>query len=505
MKREMMSVWASLGTGALAAGLLLLGACASATQPAPQPPPAAEEAAVAAQPRPGSTTPPELGEPKPLTLPAVVKNVLPNGLTLLIVEHHELPVADFVMVVRSGSEADPAGKEGLASLTSTLLDEGTATRSAMDIADQAAFLGIELNTASGWDASRISLHTPTAQLEGALALFADVALRPSFAAGELERLRKERLTQILQIKDRAPMIADLVFSSILYGEDHPYGRWQTGTEASVQSLTRADVENFYRTVYRPNNATLIIAGDLAVADIAARIEALFGGWKQAAVPAPRFGTTPALDATTIYIVDKPGAPQSSFRIGSIGVPRSTPDFFPLQVMNTILGGSFTSRLNQNLRENKGYTYGAGSAFAMRQVAGPFTARAEIVAAQSDAALVEFMKELRGIGEIVPPEELAKAKRYLQLQMPAQFETTADIALGLVPVALYGLPLDYYDSYAQRIGAVTQEDVQRVARQYLRPDRVAVVVVGDRKSIEEGIRAVGLGKVEIRDMTGHPAP
>ncbi|HEY0593451.1 MAG TPA: insulinase family protein, partial [Thermoanaerobaculia bacterium] len=184
---------------------------------------------------------------------------------------------------------------------------------------------------------------------------------------------------------------------------------------------------------------------------------------------------------------------------------STPDFFPLQVMNTILGGSFTSRLNQNLRENKGYTYGAGSGFSMRQEAGPFTARAEIVAAKSDAALVEFMKEIRGIGEAVPEEELAKTKRFLQLQLPSQFETTEDIAMGLVPVALYGLPLDYYDSYAQKIGAVTREDVQRVARTYLDAGRMAVVIVGDRKSIEDGIRAVNLGPVEFRDLAGETVP
>ncbi|HSN69047.1 MAG TPA: pitrilysin family protein, partial [Thermoanaerobaculia bacterium] len=240
----------------------LFAACATAPAPAPAP-----VAAAPAVPPPGSTTPPELGEPKPLTLPAVVKSVLPNGLTLLIVEHRELPIADFVLVVESGSEVDPPGKEGLASLTSALLDEGTATRSSMDIADQAAFLGVELATASGWDASRVSLHAPTAQLDEALGLFADVALRPAFAEGELERLRKERLTQILQIRDRGPAIADLVFSSILYGEDHPYGRWQTGTEASVQSLTRGDVRSFYETFYRPNNATMIIVGDVSAAAI----------------------------------------------------------------------------------------------------------------------------------------------------------------------------------------------------------------------------------------------
>lgn len=485
-------------------GIFALTACASGAPeapPPPPPPPVVEPAA--AGPVPGDTAPPALSAPKPVTLPAVSQKVLSNGLSLLIVEHRELPITDFLMVIRSGSEVDPPRKEGLASLVSALLDEGTSTRSSMEIADQAAFLGVDLTTSSGWDASRIALHTPTAQLDSALALFADVALRPAFATKEVERLRKERLTQILQIKDRGPQIADLAFSSILYGENHPYGRWQMGTETSVKGITRIDLQRFYAQHYRPNNATIIIVGDVSAADITTRMEKLFGSWKRFDAPTAKFPAAPAIDATTIYLIDKPGAPQSSFRIGSVGVPRSTADFFALQVMNTILGGSFTSRLNQNLRETRGYTYGAGSSFAMRQAAGPFTARAEIVAAKSDSALIEFMKELRSIRDTVPTPELEKAKQYLQLQLPSQFETTSDIALGLVPVALYSLPLDYYNSYAQKIGAVTQAEVQRVAQQYLKPEKLAIVIVGDRKSIEEGIKNVNIGNVQIRDMTGRP--
>ena len=502
MKRARFAVHAIFAVSAVIAACT--HAPAPATEPPPPPPPPQNvEPAIPVEPQAASTTPPELGPPKPLTLPAVNERVLPNGLRLLIVEHHELPLADFIMVVKSGSEMDPARKEGLASLTSAMLDEGTTSRSSLQIADQAAFLGVDLTTASGWDASRIALHTPTSQLDSALALFADVALRPSFAAKELERLRKERLTQILQIKDRGPQIADLAFSSILYGENHPYGRWQSGTEMSVKGITRADLQRFYNTFYRPNNATLIVVGDVRPDDIEARLQKLFGNWKQADVPKAKFTETPPINSTTVYLIDKPGAPQSSFRIGSVGVARSTKDFFPIQVMNTILGGSFTSRLNQNLRETKGYTYGAGSGFAMRQAAGPFTARAEIVAAKSDSALIEFMKELRHVRDTIPGQELEKAKQYLQLQLPSQFETTGDIAQNLVPVALYNLPLDYFNSYAQSIAAVTQADVQRVAQQYVTPGKIAVVIVGDRKSIEQGLRSVNVGKVEIRDMTGRP--
>ncbi|HUP89323.1 MAG TPA: pitrilysin family protein [Longimicrobiales bacterium] len=485
----------------------LMTACSQATpvQQTPPPPPPEQkvEQPVVVEPQAASQTPPELAPPKPITLPGVTERTLANGLRVLIVEHHELPIADFILVVRSGSEMDPSGKEGTASLTAGLLDEGTAGRDALQIADQEAFLGIDLSTSSGWDASRITLHTPTAQLDSALALFADVALRPSFAAKEFERLRKERLTQILQIKDRGPQIADLAFNTILYGENHPYGRWQSGTEASVKGLTRADLQRFYTTYFRPNNSTLIVVGDVSPADIEARLQKQFGNWRKGDVPTPKFPVTPAINTTTVYLIDKPGAPQSSFRIGNVGLSRATSEFFPIQVMNTILGGSFTSRLNQNLRETKGYTYGASSGFSMRQAAGPFTARAEIVAAKSDSALLEFMKEMRSIRDTVPGKELDKAKQYLQLQLPSQFETTTDIAQNLVPIALYNLPLDYFNSYAQNIGAVTQSDVQRVAQLYVSPGKTAIVIVGDRKSIEQALRSLNLGKVEIRDMTGRP--
>jgi predicted Zn-dependent peptidase len=235
-----------------------------------------------------------------------------------------------------------------------------------------------------------------------------------------------------------------------------------------------------------------------------RAERLFGTWQRGQVPASRVtASKPGSASTTVYLIDKPGAPQSSFRIGSIGVARASQDYFPIMVMNTILGGSFTSRLNNNLRETRGYTYGAGSSFDMRQTEGPFLARAEIVAAKSDSALIEFFKELRNIRETVPADELNKAKRYLQLGLPADFETTQDIALRLVPVALYDLPLDYFNNLAQNIGAVTAADVQRVAQQYVRPDNFSVVIVGDLKTIEQGIRAVRIGNVEVRDLSGQP--
>ncbi len=449
------------------------------------------------------TKPPELGPPRPVSLPPIVTRQLANGLKLLIVEQHELPLADFVLVVGSGSTADPAGKMGLANLTASMLREGTTTRKSLDIADQAAFLGINLSPTSSWESSSFSLHTPTLQLDSALALFADVALHPSFPSNEFERLRKNRLTELLQIRDQGPAIANLVFPAIIYGNVHPYGLASIGTEASVKSLTSADLQSYYQTNFKPNNATLIIVGDVNPDRIEQKINAQFGGWQRGDVPQLTYGEPAKAGVTTIYLVDKPGAAQSSFRIGSIGVPRSTRDYFALTVMNTILGGSFSSRLNRNLRETRGYTYGAGSRFDMRRSAGPFTASAEIVAAKTDSALLEFMKELNGIRQSVPADELSRAKRYLQLQLPGNFETTQQIAAALVPVALYGLPLDYFNNYVQNIEGVTQADVNRVAQQYINPSSLAVVIVGDRKIIEQGLKSINVGPISIRDMSGQP--
>jgi len=447
--------------------------------------------------------PPELGPPPRVSLPPIITRVLPNGLKLMIVEQHELPLADFVLLVGSGSTADPAGKAGVANLTAAMLREGTTTRKSLDIADQAAFLGVSLSPTSSWESSSLSLHTPTAQLDSALALFADVALHPSFPANEFERLRKNRLTDLLQIRDQGPQIANIAFPAIVYGTAHPYGLASIGTETSVKSLSTSDLQSYYETNFRPNNSTLIIVGDVNPDQIEQKINARFGGWQRGTIPQLSYGEPPKSATTTIYLIDKPGAAQSSFRIGSVGVPRSTQDYFALTVMNTILGGSFTSRLNQNLRETRGYTYGAGSRFDMRRAAGPFMASAEIVAAKTDSALFEFMKELNGIRQTVPPEELSRAKRYLQLQLPGNFETTQQIAAALVPVALYGLPLDYYNNYVQSIEGVSQADVARVAQEYINPAKLAIVIVGDRKAIEAGLKSANIGPVEIRTMSGQP--
>ena len=450
-----------------------------------------------------SPTPPALAAPTPLKLPAMVERTLPNGLRLIIVEQRELPVVDAYLVVRSGSEADPQNKAGVATLTANMLDEGAGTRDALALAEEIGFLAVRLGTSASLEGSNVFLHSTRATLDSAMQLMADVVLRPTFPEKEFTRLKNERLTTLLQEQDRGPAMADRAFAALVYGEAHPYGRSTSGTRESVEPITLDDVKSFWRTYYRPNNATLILVGDLSVAEAQALATRALGSWERGTVPPVTYAKAAPRGATMIHIVDKPKAAQSSFRLGGIGVARSTADYYPLMVMNTALGGSFTSRLNNNLREVKGYTYGAGSGFAMRREAGPFTARAEVVSAKTDSALIEFMKELNDIRKQMPAAELAKVKRYLRLGYADGFETTGDIASQLSGLVTYGLPVSTLGAFDAGIDKVTAADVQRVATKHLDPTKLTIVITGDRAAIEPALKATKIAPVDVRDMRGRP--
>ncbi len=446
---------------------------------------------------PDRSKPPALAAPKDLTLPPIVKRTLSNGLPVWIVEHHEVPVASVALVVKSGGTADPAGKFGLASLTAAMLDEGAGSLDALGLADAIDFLGASIGTGAGYDASTVSLYAPVERLDPALALMADVAIRPAFAEKELERLRKERLTSLMQIRDNPPAIGATAFPRLVYGTTHRYGTGLAGTAATVAGFTAADLKAFHAAHYQPGNAHLIVVGDVQPDAAVAMLEKSFGGWKSTApAPASTPQATPAPGARTVYLIDKPGAAQSVIRIGWTGVPRSTPDYYAIQVLNTILGGSFTSRLNTNLRETHGYAYGAGSSFDMRLSAGPFFATANVQTDKTSESLTEFFTELANIGKPVSAEELEKAKNYLALGFPQDFETTQDIASKLSEQVIYNLPEGVFNEYVQKIQAVTAADVERVAKKYVTPDTFAVVVVGDLKTIEAGVRTLNLGTVRI---------
>lgn len=453
-----------------------------------------------AQQLPDRSAPPAVEAPRPLSLPPVAKNTLSNGVPVWIVEQHEVPVASVALVITRGGSSDPAGKFGLASLTAAMLDEGAGTRDALALADAIDFLGASISTGAGFDASTISLYTPVSRLDDALALMADVALRPAFADAELERLRAERLTSLLQVRDNPPAIGATAFPRLIYGETHRYGTSIAGTTASVTGLAAGDLRAFHATHYRPENAHLIVVGDVSASDVMATLERQFGGWTAtgAAAPAPAADALapPAKAARTVVLIDKPGAAQSVIRIGWAGVARATPDYYALQVLNTILGGSFTSRLNTNLRETHGYAYGAGSGFDMRLAPGPFVATANVQTDKTAESMTEFFKELDAIGEAIPADELSKAKNYVALGFPQDFETTRDIASKLAEQVIYGLPDGYYDGYMAKIQAVTAAEVEAAADRHITPDAFIVVVVGDLKTIEAPVRALNLGEVRV---------
>jgi predicted Zn-dependent peptidase len=452
--------------------------------------------AVALAQAPDRSKPPANGPAPALKLPTVVKRQLANGLPAWIVELHEVPVVQVNLLVRAGTANDPPGKYGVASLAAAMLTEGAGSRSSLELADAIDFLGADLNAASGIDSSAVRLHVPVARLGEALPIMADVALRPTFPAEELDRQRQQRLTNLLQARDEPTTIASLAFSRVLYGPEHRFGTATMGTASTIKAVSTADLTSFYRDTFRPDNATLVVVGDITPDRVLPLLEKSFGAWK-AAPPSAAPVTMPAAPQPArrqIYLVDKPGAPQTQIRIGTIGVARSTPDFFPIQVLNTVLGGSFSSRLNLNLREKRGYTYGASSGFDMRLTPGPFSAQAGVQTDKTSESLTEFFNELNGILKTVPADELARAKNYVSLRFPSSFETTGDIARRLEDAIVYRLPDDYYSRYVQNIEAVTAADVQRVAQKYIQPDRLAVVVVGDSKVIEPGIRKLNLGPI-----------
>lgn len=443
---------------------------------------------------PDRTTAPRPGPVPPLKLPEIQKRTLSNGLPVWIVALHKVPVADVLLVVRAGGSADPQGKFGLASLTAEMLDEGAGSRDALQLADAVDYLGANLTTSSSSDAANVELHVPVARLGEALPLMADVALRPTFADAELQRVRQERLTSLVQAADNPAALVQFAFPRLVFGPQHRYGTASIGTAAAITGLTAGDLRQFHAARYVPSNAALIVTGDVTAAGVLPLLESAFGAWRGGAAPPVSIATAPQLTSRRVYLVDKPGAAQSQIRIGWVGVPRSTPDYFTLRVLNTVLGGAFTSRLNQNLREAHGYAYGASSSFDMRGSAGPFSAAAGVQTDKTAEALTEFFKELEGIRRPIPADELDKAKNYVSLALPRSFETTEGLASSLAQAFVFNLPADYFSTFTDRIKAVTAAEAERAAARYIQPDKFAVVVVGDVKIIEPRIRALNLGPI-----------
>lgn len=442
-------------------------------------------------------TRPVAGAAGHLALPVPKRFTLDNGLTVLLVEQHGLPLISADLVVLAGSDHNPPRQPGLASFTADMLDEGTASRSSQQLAEDVADLGASLGAGSSTDSSSVSLFTLKSTADRAFGLLADVALHPAFSAEEIERVRASRLTQLIQQRDNPMAIAQRVFNRALYGSAHPYGYTELGTQQSARAFARADLEAFWKSGYRPGNAALVVSGDITEAELRALAVRHFGDW---AGPATATAVPPVrqVESGKVLLVDKPGAPQTALRLGLVAASRASPDYVPLEVLNGALGGLFSSRINLNLREQHGYTYGAATAFGFRRGTGPFVVQTGVRTDVTAPAVQEIFKEVRGVREApLKPLELKLSKDAFERSLPGMFETTAQSAATSAGLFVYGLPLDYFNALPERIQAVGTAEVQRVAQRYIDPAKLVVVAVGDRKAIEDGLRALHVGPVEVR--------
>ena len=446
---------------------------------------------------------PRAGQARPLQLATPVSAKLANGLTLILSERRGLPIVAANLVLRTGSDANPLDKPGMANFVAAMLDEGTAKRNALQIADDVARMGASLATSSSMDATTVSARSLTKNFPATLEILSDVVLNPSFPAEEIERQRASRLAGLVQQRDNPNQVAAQVMAASLYGPKHPYGYSEVGTEASVKALSKDDMAAFWKQNFVPNNAALVVAGDISMDELRTMADKSFGAW-QAGTPAQPALGAPTTTTAKVVVVDKPGSPQTQVRVASIGAARSSPDFRPMQVMNLALGGLFSSRINMNLREQHGYTYGASSQFAFRRAPGPFQVASGVRTDVTGPAVTEIFKEVRGMVERpVSEEELKKAKDSMSNSLPGAFESSANAVSNFSNVFIYDLGLDYYTSYAEQVNAVTAEQTLAAARKYLVPGSMIVVAVGDKAKIEPQLKKLNLGAIETRDTEGRP--
>ena len=451
------------------------------------------------------TKTPPAGKTPDLRVPTWTKTTLANGADLIVSEKHDLPIVSFSLTFLGGAnQFEPAERTGLASITASMMSEGTKTRDGEALSNALQLLGTSVSTTISGESGSMTFVSTTAKLGPTMDILADMLLNSTFPADALERLRAQRLVALTQARAQPGAIAGRVFPKVLYGQTHPYGR--VATEESIKAVTRDDIAAFHSQYFQPGRALITVVGDVTAAGVKPVVEKAFAAWPKAGSrPAFSYPALPELQKTTIFLVDRPGAAQSTVAIGHPGPPRSTPDYYAMQVMNTMLGGMFQSRLNANIREEKGYSYGVSSSFAYGKGPGPFRTGGDIIGEKTDAALVEFMKELRGIlGERpVTDEELATAKDSLIQRLPGTFASVSAINGALTSLWSQGLPDDYYQQYTKAVAAVTKADVLRVARKYIEIDRLAIVIVGDRASIEAPLKATSIAPIAYLDIEGIP--
>ena len=450
------------------------------------------------------TTRPQAGPPRDYRFPFFERVTLDNGLGVIVAPVHKLPIVSAAIVVDAGAAAESFGAEGVAQLTARMLLEGTRKRSGDIVGEQFERWGAAVGATADWDAAMLSMTVLAPNLEDAMALFAEVLLEPAFPDRELSRIKSERLADLLQLRTEPRGLADEMFTRFVYDASSRYARPEAGDVASVTSVDRASVERFYQARYRPNGATLILVGDINVAAGVTLAQRLLGDWSGAAAPATAVSDKPARTTHAVHIVRKEDAPQSEIRVGHVGLPRRHPDYFPALIVNALLGGLFSSRINLNLREVHAYTYGAHSSFDWRKAAGPFVVSTAVKSDVTADAAKEILLEISRIrADAVSEDELTLATSYLDGVFPIRYETTDSIARALAALTIYELPNDYFDSYRANIRHVTAMDVLHAADKYLHPDQLQLVVVGDPTVISAPLAALDAGPVSVYDADGRP--
>ena len=441
-----------------------------------------------------------------LHLPRARRHALANGLPGWTVEHDNVPLGSMVRVVRAGASDDPVGSEGLAALAADALDDGAGARDSFALHDAIAGLGASLEIECGADATAIDITTLASTLPEAAGLLADVACRPRFDTSEVERVRDLRRQRIAQMKDVPSAIAERVFVESLF-DGHPYGHLSMGRDDSLSTIGVDDVRAFHASRYGVGRSLLIVVGEASHDDMLAAVTPAFA----AMLAAPerlvhgRVERLPASQlAGTLLLIDRPGAPQSEIRVGRLGPSRSTPDYFAAIVMNAVLGGQFVSRINLNLREAHGYTYGANSQFVFRRAPGFFVVATGVRTDVTAPALAEIVKELGKIRDGVTAEELSLARDSEVRSLPSGFETSSSVTTSSTNLFLFGLPLDYYVNAQARYSALTAEQVNAAARKYIAPEKTLFIVVGDRAKIGAELEKLNLGPIEVWNADGTKA-
>jgi zinc protease len=450
---------------------------------------------------------PEVGVPPDLKLPKLQHATLSNGLKVILAERHEVPLINFWLNVDAGYAADQFASPGTASMTMALLTGGTKTRTALQISDEEALLGAQLAASSNLDVSIVELSALKSKLDPSLGLFADVILNPVFPDSDFKRQQQQQRARIQREKNTPIQMALRVFPGLIYGPGHAYGNPLTGsgTTESVDKLTRDSLVKFHETWFKPNHATLVIAGDTSLAEVTPKLEKLFANWKAGQIPEKNIKNVQRPEKAVVYLIDKPGALQSIIFAGNIAPPRANPKEIAIEAANDGLGGMFGSRLNMNLREEKHWSYGATSLLWAARGQRPFLAVAPVQTDKTKESLEEMNKEFRGIlgDHPVTADELARIQANETLSLPGSFETLDALGQSMIDIVRFGLPEDYYETYAGKVRALKTSDVQDGAKAIVHPDHLIWVVVGDRAKIEAGIKELGLGEIRLLDADGKP--